>query len=251
MAEILVPTGAAYGPMMILGLPWYIWAIVGLFVALMITVGVFIWYWWSMGPCKAYSQACRNNTDLGILGMKSGRMKFVTLDYLAGVFRELDLKLGWLQRSNESWRFGAVNAKLVCDMWGIATEPKIKEAVKVAVMQHNAAEKVAEETAALAGFEYESNYITDYADLYTAVCDGTITDPILIPAVYEVPLFEVRHFLAEIGPGDLNGHVDARLAQEKGIDKTAMDVMKVWMPIMMVALLIVVAVYLLFGSGAA
>ncbi len=250
MAEILVPTGAAYGPMMILGLPWYIWAIVGLFVALMIAVGVFIWYWWSMGPCKAYSQATRNGTDLGILGMKSGRMKFVNLDYLTGVFRELNLKLSWLQRSKESWRFGAVNAKIVCDMWGIATEPKIQQAVKTAVLEHNAAEKVAEDTAALSGFDYKPDYITDYGSLYAAVCEGKISDPVLIPAVYEVPVWEVRHFLAEIGPGDLNGHVDARLAQEKGTDKTAMDVMKIWMPVMMVALLIVVAVYLLFGSGA-
>ena len=92
MAEILVPTGATYGPMMVLGLPWYIWAIVGLFVTLMVVVGLFIWYRWQMGPCGAYFAASRKGADLGILGMKSGRMKFVNLDYLAGIFRELNLK---------------------------------------------------------------------------------------------------------------------------------------------------------------
>lgn len=249
MAEILVPSGAAYGPMMILGLPWYIWAIVALGVALMLVIGLFIWYWWTMGPCGPYFRAARKGTDLGLIGMKSGRMKFVNLDYLAGVFRELDLKLSWLQRSKESWRFGQCNAKLVCDMWGIATEPKIQQAVKTAVLEHNAQEKIAEDTAALSGFEYDPDYIYDYASLYDAVKEGQIKDPVLIPAVYEVPVWEIRHFLAEIGPGDLNGHVDARLAQEKGGDKSAMDVMKIWMPIMLMALLIVCAIYLLFGSG--
>lgn len=251
MAEILVPTAAAYGPMMILGLPWYIWALVGLFVALMMAIGLFLWYWMSMGPCNAYFRATRNGSDLGLLGMKSGGMKFVTLDYLSGIFREMNLKLGWLQRSKESWRFGRVNTKFVVDMWGVATEPKLQQAIKTAIIDHNAGEMATEQEAAMNGIEYEGQFISDYPSLYDAVRTGRISDPVLIPAVFEVPTWEIMHYLEKIGAGDLNGHVDARVSEEKGMDRSAMDVMKIWMPIMIMALLVVCAIYLLFGSGVA
>ena len=105
-----------------------------------------------------------------------------------------------------------------------------------------------EQEAAMNGIEYEGIHI-DYPSLYDAVRTGRISDPVLIPAVFEVPTWEIMHYLEKIGAGDLNGHVDARVSEEKGMDRSAMDVMKIWMPIMIMALLVVCAIYLLFGSG--
>ena len=245
MAEILVPT-AGY-PTMFLGLPWYIWAIVLLVVALFLTLGFFIYYRNQMGPCRAYRRAKARGDDLGILGKKSGQLKFIDLEYFAEVFRNAKLNLSWIQRTKESWRFGACNAKILMDFWGIASEPKLLEAVKVAVIQHNANEDAKVAEAASKGEQYTATYIRDYGSLYDAVVNGVVKDPILIPSVYEVPTWEVRHFLENIGPADFKGHVDALVAEEKGPDKTAGDIMKAYMPVIVGMLVVVVAVYLFFG----
>ena len=207
MSTITVtPTGAEVGGM-ILGLPWFIWGFVVLGLVILFSNALWIWYWWTMGPVSGYFRASRTNTDLGSVCLKSGRMRFYAMDYVAGVFNAVGLPLSWSQRPPDSHRFGAVNAKIFLDTWGIATDPKLQAAVKAAILDWN-------ET------HTESEQIADYKDLYDLIKAGKIADPILMPAVTEVPLYEIERYLPHIGAGDLEGHIAERVAEETDDLKT-------------------------------
>ena len=207
MSTITVtPTGAEVGGM-ILGLPWFIWGFVVLGLVILFSNALWIWYWWTMGPVSGYFRASRTGTDLGIVCLKSGRMRFYAMDYVAGIFNAVGLPLSWIQRSPDSHRFGAVNAKIFLDTWGIATDPKLQAAVKAAILDWN-------ET------HTESEQIADYKDLYDLIKAGKIADPILMPAVTEVPLYEIERYLPHIGAGDLEGHIAERVAEETDDLKT-------------------------------
>ncbi|MFA5408236.1 MAG: hypothetical protein WC343_05635 [Bacilli bacterium] len=224
---------------MILGLPWFIWGFVVLGLVVLFSNALWIWYWWTMAPVSGYFRAARTNSDLGIVALKSGRMRFYAMNYVAGIFTAVGLPLSWIQRSPDSHRFGAVNAKIFLDTWGIATDPKLQAAVKVVVLEWN-------ET-------HEDEQIADYADLYDLIKAGRIDDPILMPAVCEVPLYEVERYLPHIGAGDLEGHIAERVAEETDDLKTGAwpGWMKALIAIEAVVVVIVCTVYLLGGSGGA
>lgn len=230
-------TGAATEGM-ILGLAWYWWVFVAFIIALMISNGLWIWYWWTMGPVSGYFTAARSGQDLGITVMRSGRMRFYAMKYVAGVFNAIGLPLSWIQRSPDSHRFGAVNAKIFMDTWGVAVDPKLQVAVKTIVSDWN-------------GTHDEDEQITNYDDLMKLIKNGTIDDPVLIPAVSEVPLFEIERYLPHIGAGDLEGHIAERVAEETDDLKTSAwpGWMKVLIAVEIVICICMGAVYLL-GGGA-
>jgi hypothetical protein len=191
---------------MILGLPWYDWAFLGFGVILMFVIALFIYYWYKMGPCQEYFTAARNGYDLGFLCMKGGKAKLKALKYIAGMFNGVGLPLSWIQRSPDSFRFGEVNAKVIMDQWGITVNTQIQEAVKTAIEEWNN-DHIDE-----AGNPYQQ--ITCYRDLIELIRAGQIDDPILTPAVCEVPLFEIINYLQQIRAADLEAHVSERVSEE-------------------------------------
>lgn len=238
MPVSVYPTGAAEG--MILGLAWYWWAFVAFGVILLLSNGGWIWYWWTMGPVNGYWTASRTGSDLGVLVERSGRMKFKAMDYVAGVFTAVGLPLSWIQRSPDSHRFGAVNAKIFLDTWGIAIDPKLQTAVKTAVIDWNEAHD-------------EEEQIANYGDLMDLLKAGKIDDPVLIPAVSEVSLFEIERYLQRIGAGDLEGHIAERVAEETDDLKTSSwpGWMKALIAVEMVICAIMAVVYIFGGGGGA
>jgi hypothetical protein len=236
----------------ILGLPWYIWAMVVLGIGIMAALGLFVVYWYMMGPCRAYFKAQWSNQDLALLGSKQGKLQFKGVKYVTGIFNAIGLSLSWIQRSNESYRFGKCNAKLVTDINGICAEPAILQAIKVAVVEWNERELKREAYYYSQNEEYEPELICDYYDLYKLVKDKKFDDPVVIPSVFEVPLHEVEHYLAHIGPGDLEGHIAIRVAEE--MEKEDPMAMPTWVKVMIFCLIGVIGVgvvlmYFLQNSG--
>ncbi|MDD3552207.1 MAG: hypothetical protein PHH39_08580, partial [Methanothrix soehngenii] len=180
MSEVVVTATAAPGGL-VLGLPWFIWAFVALGVIILISNALWVWYWWTMGPVGAYWKAVRKNEALGILMTKGGKLRFVATEYVAGVMRSLDLKMSWMIRSPDAWQLGTVPSKLLIDLWGIGADPRLLVAVKTAIGTWNE--------------EHPDNQIETYKDLYDKVKRKEIADPILIPAVAEVPIYEIERYL--------------------------------------------------------
>lgn len=224
----------------ILGLPWYMWAMVGLGIGIMGALGLFVVYWYMMGPCRAYFRAQWSNQDLALLGSKQGKLQFKGVKYVTGIFNAIDLPLSWIQRSKESYRFGKCNAKLVTDTNGICSEPAILQAIKVAVVEWNERELMREAYCQTRGEEYAPELICDYYDLVKLIKEKKITDPLVIPSVFEVPLHEVEHYLAHIGPGDLEGHIAVRVMEE--MEKEDPTALPMWAKIFLFALLGIVGV---------
>jgi hypothetical protein len=201
------------GESMILGLPWYIWGFVGMGFIMMLIVMVFIFYWYSMGPVRDYFGAQQRGEDIALFLRKSGRMSIKRVKYVTGVFNAIGLPLSWIQRSDDSFRLGKCSAKVVCDTTGIASEPTINQAIKVAVAEWNDKEFRRQERYAEGGKIYTPRLITDYYDLYHMIKNGEIDDPVVIPAIFEVPHWEIERYLAHIGSGDLEGHIAQRVAE--------------------------------------
>jgi hypothetical protein len=224
----------------ILGLPWFMWAMVGLGIGIMIVLGIFIVYWFMMGPCRAYFRAQWNNEDLMLLATKQGKLQFKRSKYVTGIFNSIDLPLSWIQRSEEAYRLGKCMTKIVTDASGICTEPTIYQAIKVAVFEWNERELNREEYLKSQGQDYEPDLICEYYDLYKLIKEGKIDDPVVIPAVFEVPINQVKNYLAHIGPGDLEGHISVRVAEE--LEKEDPGALPVWAKVFLFALLGIVGV---------
>ncbi len=199
MSEVVV-TAAAEMPGYILGLPWFIWAFVVLGVIIVFSNALWVWYWYTMGPVGQYWQAVRKNETLGILLTKGGKLRFAATDYVAGVMRALDFKMSWMIRSPDAWQLGSVPTKLLIDTWGIGADPKILVAVKTVIGTWNE--------------EHPDAKIESYKDLYEKIKHKEIDDPILIPAVCEVPIYEIERYLPHVGAGDFEGHIAVRVAEE-------------------------------------
>lgn len=219
----------------ILGLPWYMWAMVGLGVCIMIVLGIFVVYWFMMGPCRAYFRAQWNNEDLTLLASKQGKLQFKRAKYITGIFNSIDLPLSWIQRSEEAYRLGKCMTKIVTDTSGICTEPTIYQAIKVVVFEWNERELNREAYLRSQGQNYEPDLICEYGDLYKLIKEGKIEDPVVIPAVFEVPLYQVKHYLAHIGPGDLEGHIAVRVMEE--MEKEDPMAMPMWAKVLLFAML--------------
>lgn len=198
----------------ILGLPWFIWGFVAMGVVLFAILCMFILYWYMMGPCRAYFKAQLHGEDVSLFCEKSGRMRFRGVDYAEKIFNSINLPLSWIQRSDESFRFGKCMAKIMCDATGICTEPELNMAVYTFVTDWNERELQKEAYANSVGAVYDPEIISEYNDLVQLIKDGRIDDPIVMPAVYEVPLWKVQHYLAQIGAGDLEAHIAMRVSEE-------------------------------------
>jgi hypothetical protein len=210
---------------------------------------VLVWYWLKMGPCRAYfGAAVFGSGEIGLLCRGSGRASFINTRYVNGIFNAIGVPLSWIQRSFESYRFGACSMKILCDTTGIATEPAVQQAIKEFVINHNDRELRREQAFAEKDRIYTPQLIQDYEDLYQYIIEGKdlngnpveIPSDIKIHAVFEVSIDKVQRFLAHIGPGDLEGHLAVRIAEDKEADK---DLSKVptWM-------WIVIVIFIAFGA---
>ena len=217
------PTGAP--EVMIFGMPMtYFIILIVLVFAIFMVLMIFVWYWIKMGPCRAYFGAVTfgGSGELGLLCRQSGRASFIGTKYITGIFQATGIPLSWIQRSWESYRFGAASMKVLCDMTGIATEPAVQQAIKEFVISHNDYELRKERAYAEKEREYIPQLITDYEDLYQFIVEGKDLNgnPVGIPyeikihAVFEVPIMSVQRFIAHIGSGDLEGHIATRIAEE-------------------------------------
>jgi hypothetical protein len=225
VGTILQAQPTAAQEIMIFGMPmtYFIILIVLIFIIFMILV-MFVWYWIKMGPCRAYFGAVTfgGSGELGLLCRQSGRASFIGTKYVTGIFQQIGIPLSWIQRSWESYRFGASSMKILCDMTGIATEPAAQQAIKEFVITHNDRELRREKKAEELEKVYRPQLITDYEDLYQFIVEGKdlngnaveIPSDIRIHAVFEVPIQSVQRFLAHIGAGDLEGHIATRIAEE-------------------------------------
>lgn len=237
-------------PEMILGLPWYIWGMVGLGFMIFLLIIVLMMYWYMMGPCRSYFKAQLNGEDITLFAQKSGKLKFMRSDYLQGVFNAMDLPLSWIQRSDDSFRFGKCMAKLVTDMTGICTEPSLNQAIKTWVYEWNERELRKEIYYKQQGYEYTPELVTGYGDLYEMIKSGRVDDPVVMPAVFEVPLWQIERYLAHIGPGDLEGHIAARVAEEaEKADSEAWPAwMKAFIAIEIGIVIVAIVAYMLGGA---
>ena len=130
------------------------------FIILVILV-IFVWYWLKMGPCSKYFGSVFMGTgELGLLLRQSGRASFIKTKYVSKIFNAVDSAQSWIQRSWESYMFGASSMKILCDMSGIATEPAIQQAIKEFVINNNDYEVRKQEAYAEKELDYKPMLIT-------------------------------------------------------------------------------------------
>jgi hypothetical protein len=228
-ATALPPNTALILTDLVLGLPWYIWAFVAFGVVFMVVIAVLIYYWYVMRPVGGYFPAQKNGDPLLIFLRKSGKASLRPAKYLTGIYNDRRYPLSWIQRSNSSFGLGKCTTKIVTDMNGIASEPELNMAIKTWVSEWNDKELRLQANEYYSGRSYTPDLVKDYYDLYRMVKEGRVDDPVIIPSVYEVPLYEIERYLAHIGPGDLEGHIATRIEEDKIEEENADKNMPGWM----------------------
>jgi len=192
MSEIVVEAGSA-------GLSIWLMAAVIAGALIILTNALWLWYWMTMRPVGGYFTAVRGGQTLSILVTRVGKLKFTPVSYIGNVLTNMGLKMSWLVRSPDSWQLGAVPTKLVIDSWGIGADPKLQVAVKTIIGDWNK--------------EHPDNKIETYDDLREKIMKKQIDDPVLIPAVAEVPIYEIERYLPRIDSSGFEGHIQQRAAE--------------------------------------
>lgn len=253
MAGEMLPPNVVLMPVEhILGIPWFYWGYVACLVLVMILVGLGVFYYVSMAPVNAYFWAAWHNQDLLLFARKSGKISLRESKYLTGIFNDKNYPLSWIQRSSSSFRLGKCSTKLVTDTTGIASEPELNMAIKTYVSEWNDKELRAQADAYMNNETYTPDLITDYYDLYKHVKDGKMVDPVVIPAVFEVPLWEIERYLPHVGPGDLEGHISTRIEEDKIEEENKNKHMPEWVWMALIIGGIIYGVFTLinvFGAG--
>jgi hypothetical protein len=207
----------------IFGVPmtYFIIVLVMCFVIMMLIM-MFVWYWMKMGPCRGYfGAAVRGTSELGMLCRQyhqSGRASFVNPSHITAVFNVIGISLSWIQRSWESYRFGAVSMKVMCDMTGVSTEPMIQNEIRTFVIWYNDTELAKRDEDP----DYNPALITDFEDIYQMVITGYNTNGeyvnvpanICIHIASEVPTQNIQHFLSHVVAEDLDGHIAVRISED-------------------------------------
>lgn len=245
---------------MIFGMPMlYFLILVGLALIILGILCVFVWYWMKMGPCAKYFGAVfMGSGELGLLLKQSGRALFIKTKYITKVFNATDTAQSWIQRSWESYMFGASSMKVLCDMTGIATEPGIQQGIKEFVIGHNDYELRRVKAYEDEGMVYKPQLINGYEDLYNIMVlgklpNGTLVEipsMIKIHALFEVPCYSVQRFLPHVGSGDLEGHIVTRIDEDKKDDTNKGALPQwFWIAIACVAVALVVFVIATYFIG--
>ena len=246
LGNLLSAPAAAPAPeQIIFGVPmtYFIIVLVMCFTIMMLLM-MLLWYWMKMGPCRAYfGSVVRGNGELGMLCRQyhqSGRASFIKTDYITGIFKAIGIPMSLIQRSGESYRFGAASLKILCDMTGLATEPVVQDAIKNFVINYNDTELTKDNPA----------FITDYEDLFHMATTGYNAngEPVDVPAgikihiVSEVNTQDIQRFLAHISSEDLDGHVSVRISEDRIKDKQS-ESPPGWFWLMDAALIVCMIVY--------
>jgi hypothetical protein len=220
-----------YNPV-IAGLPFYIILLFIMGMALMLG-GVVVWQYIyePMKPVWGFRAAALANKPQSIVHGMNGQIWLEATEYVAGLFRSLNLPLMWIITAPVSGQMGKVSTLEMSDDWNIVHNIDIDYAIVEIVHRYN--EHVKEEHK---GESYEELVATgliihDFNTFNKVLMDGTldafIPHGITLPPFRVVDLHEVRRYLPKWTAAHFAGYINQEVAKRMKKDENAgKDLMK-------------------------
>lgn len=208
MADIIaIPL---YEPI-IAGLPFYLWLII--FEGMALVLGL-ITFWTEvyvpMKPVWGFRAASKSNNPMTIITGMNHKIWFETTEYVAGIYRSLELPLMWILTSKTAaGQMGRVNTIFVGDDWNIVHDQDIDYAIVYAVRKWN-------ET-------YPEQFIKDWETfephLMNGDLDGLFPEGIKLPPFRIVDTNEIQRYLPKWAAAHHAGYINQEVAKRENKDK--------------------------------
>lgn len=189
------------------GLPWFIWMIVGLALALILVIGLVLIVR-SRAPqiFRLALMALKSGTSAALIQTRNDNILIRPYDYMQGVASINEYASKWMTRSNGTrFRIDSVGAVHVLDTWGVITDPRLSVAAVEFVNQWNE--------------DHPEDRIVDWRSLDAALRKTPPHETVTLPPLATVPIQELRGYLRGFSPGEIAGYVE----REKMLDAGSRD----------------------------
>jgi hypothetical protein len=196
------------------GNPFYIWLI--LFGGMALVLGA-IAFWTEvyvpMKPVWGYRAANKNNIPVSIVTGMNHKIWFETTEYIAGIFKSLELPLMWILTSTTAaGQMGKVNTTFVGDDWNIIHDQDIDYAIVYAAREWNK-DKNQESP------EYIKDWGTFEQHLMNGDLDRLFPEGITLPPFRIVDTHEIRRYLPKWTAAHHAGYINQEVAKRENKDK--------------------------------
>jgi hypothetical protein len=196
------------------GLPFYIVLLMfmGMFIVL-ILIAFWTEVYVPLKPVWGFRSASKNNVPMTIVTGMNHKIWFEATEYIAGIFKSLELPLMWILTSTTAaGQMGKVNTTFVGDDWNIVHDQDIDYAIVYAVNKWN--ETHAEGTEGNI-FDFDSFN----AHLMSGDLDASFPEGIKLPPFRVVDTHEIRRYLPKWTAAHHAGYINQEVAKRETKDK--------------------------------
>jgi len=212
-----------YEPL-VLGLPFYIIIIGGLFVLLMIGLILFkTEVYDQMQPVWGFRHAAASGKPQMIVQGMNGKMWLESVDHVANIFRSLTLPLMWIITVPVSGQMGKVNTSIVSDDWNIVHNIDIDYAIVEIAHAWNVREDDKPELER----EYIHNWDTFSKHLMNGDFKSMMPEGVILPPFRVVDLHELKNYLPKWDAAHHAGYINQEVNnRRKDETKEGVEIVK-------------------------
>jgi hypothetical protein len=201
------------------GLPFYI--VLLMFMGAALVLGFLIFWTEVFVPLKpvwGFRSASKNNVPMTIVTGMNHKIWFEATEYIAGIFKSLNLPLMWILTSTTAaGQMGKVNTTFVGDDWNIVHDQDIDYAIVYAIDKWN------EKHPAPTDPNIETEFIYDWASFEKHLMNGELDklfpEGIKLPPFRVVDTHEIRRYLPKWTAAHHAGYINQEVAKRETKDK--------------------------------
>jgi len=212
-----------YEPL-VLGLPFYMIIIGGLFVLLMIGLILFkTEVYDQMQPVWGFRHAAASGKPQMIVQGMNGKMWLESVDHVANIFRSLTLPLMWIITVPVSGQMGKVNTSIVSDDWNIVHNIDIDYAIVEIAHAWN----IREDDKPESDREYIHNWDTFSKHLMNGDFKSMMPEGVILPPFRVVDLHELKNYLPKWDAAHHAGYINQEVNnRRKDETKEGVEIVK-------------------------
>ena len=212
-----------YEPL-VLGLPFYMIIIGGLFVLLMIGLILFkTEVYDQMQPVWGFRHAAASGKPQMIVQGMNGKMWLESVDHVANIFRSLTLPLMWIITVPVSGQMGKVNTSIVSDDWNIVHNIDIDYAIVEVAHAWN----IREDDKPESDREYIHNWDTFSKHLMNGDFKSMMPEGVILPPFRVVDLHELKNYLPKWDAAHHAGYINQEVNnRRKDETKEGVEIVK-------------------------
>jgi hypothetical protein len=201
-----------YNPV-IAGLPFYFILIIVMGIMMMFGMLMFWQYFYEpMKPVMGFRTAALHNKPQSIIHGMNGQIWLEATEYVAGLFRSLNLPLMWIITAPVSGQMGKVGTTEMSDDWNIVHNIDIDYAIVEIVHRYNEDVKAKNPEMSYDDMVKDNLIIYDFKTFSSRLMDGTldsfVPEGVKLPPFRIVDLHEVRRYLPKWTAAHFAGYIN-------------------------------------------